>query len=77
MLVGWHGFPEERQSEADDIGNWCLQVLTALFSYITIFTLPWRIANTVHLLGRKRRNDEGLDFYGRPTKGIWCAVAPP
>ena len=46
-------------------------MLTAQFSYITLFSIPWRVANAVHLLGKKRSCDEGHDFYGRTTSGIW------
>jgi len=59
-----------------DIGNVCIQILTAQFTYILSLTAPWRLGNLFHLwakeLGMKRRcNAEGFDLYGRPTTGIW------
>ena len=77
LLVGWHGY--ESQSDADDLGNIAIQILTALFTYISFFTLPWRVANAIHLMGigsRKRSCEAGVDFYGRPTKGIWFHIPP-
>ena len=65
---------------ADYYGNVAIHILTALFSYITLFTLPWRIANAVHLWGcccTRRSCEAGVDFYGRPTKGIWFHIPPP
>lgn len=67
---------DTRTSEADHLANICIQILTALFTYISFFTLPWRVANAVHLLGRRRSCEAGLDFYGRPTKGIWFHLPP-
>ena len=61
--------------QANYYANIAIHWLTALFSYITLYTLPWRISNAVHLWGcccTRRSCEEGFDFYGRPTKGIWC-----
>ena len=93
LLVGWHGFPplatpnatngsdapplDPPTSEADHLGNIAIHILTALFTYISFFTLPWRVANAVHLLGCRRSCEAGRDFYGRATKGIWCAQRQP
>lgn len=73
LLVGWHGM---EQGEAMDLGNVCIQILTAQFSYILFLTLPWRIANTVHVTGCSRSCAVGLDLYGRPTNGIWFFIPP-
>ena len=44
--------------------------------WLGLLTLPWRLANAVHLLGKRRACDAGLDFYGRPTKAIWFHIPP-
>ena len=84
-LVGWHAFEFEllednvtlgRSPDADDLGNVSIQILTALFSYITLFTIPWRFANAIHLSCSHRDCDAGCDFYGRPTRGIWFHIPP-
>ena len=69
LLVGWHGM---EANAATDLGNVSIQILTGLFSYILFLTLPWRVANMVHLLFSKRSCEAGMDLYGRPTNGI-CA----
>jgi hypothetical protein len=55
--------------------NLFLQLLTLLFSCALLLTVPWRVANLVHLHGwcgaNKRPAVEGRDFYGRPADGIW------
>jgi hypothetical protein len=52
--------------------NICIQVITAEFTLIPgVLTLPWRLANALHLCSCRRKVAAGLDFYGRPTKGIW------
>ena len=85
LIIGAHGFPVETNStlpnygkseEANMWANISIQVLTALFSYITLFTLPWRVGNAVHLWCSRRSSAAGLDFYGRPTKGIWFHIHP-
>ena len=64
------------QDRANDLGNICIHILTALFTYISFFTLPWRVANAIHLIDRRRSSKAGVDFYGRPTKGIWFHIPP-
>lgn len=54
-----------------------MQIITALFSYILGLTLPWRLANAVHLAGWAGRSCKaGVDFYGRPATGIWWHIPP-
>ena len=53
--------------------NLCVQVLTALFTYFNILTLPWRVSILYHLCGR-RSDAPGRDFYGRPTEAIWFSI---
>jgi hypothetical protein len=86
LLIGAHGFEDQTDAfgnvtasatdRANDLGNISIQILTALFSYITLFTLPWRIANAAHLWCSRRSCEAGLDFYGRPAKGIWWHIPP-
>eukprot|EP00966_Prymnesium_polylepis_P162423 3754110-Prymnesium_polylepis.3 len=56
---------------AMDWFNVSIQVLTVLFTYVAIITLPWRVANAVHLRCSDRSCEVGHDFYGRPTDGVW------
>jgi hypothetical protein len=72
LLIGAHGFAD--QSEADELGNVCIQILTALFTYIISLTLPWRLANVAHLWFSRRSCDAGNDLYGRPTNSIWFHI---
>lgn len=87
LLIGVHGFDDlvdplsgnvtaTGQDRANDLGNVSIQILTALFSYITLLTLPWRVANAAHLWCSHRSSEAGLDFYGRPTKSIWFHIPP-
>ncbi|KAL1506946.1 hypothetical protein AB1Y20_007810 [Prymnesium parvum] len=62
---------------AMDWFNVCIQILTLLFTYVAFITLPWRLANYVHLRGRHRSCDVGLDFYGRPSDGVWFHTPLP
>jgi hypothetical protein len=68
LLFGWHGMTTD---DANDLANVSIQILTALFSYILFLTLPWRISNALHLMGRRRSCEAGVDMYGRPTNSIW------
>ena len=65
--------PFPSQNAATDLGNVAIQILTGQFSYILALTLPWRLGNAIHLMRCHRPCDAGLDLYGRPTNGIWCA----
>lgn len=53
--------------------NACVQILTMLFSYFNILTLPWRLSILWHMCG-KRSDAPGRDFYGRPTDAIWFHI---
>ena len=55
--------------------NICVQVLTGLFSYFNIITLPWRLSILYHTCGN-RSDAPGRDFYGRPTEAIWFHISP-
>ena len=70
-LFGWNTWSEDHKN---DMSNLAFQGLTGLFSYIFIFTLPWRVGNLVHLLSSHRSSAAGLDLYGRPTNGIWFHI---
>ena len=48
-----------------------IHTVTACLTIVSFVTAPWRLANAIHLLGIWRPCHEGLDFYGRPTTGIW------
>ena len=53
--------------------NVCVQILTGLFTYFNILTLPWRLSILWHMVG-KRSDAPGRDFYGRPTDAIWFHI---
>eukprot|EP00966_Prymnesium_polylepis_P319759 7376188-Prymnesium_polylepis.2 len=53
-----------------------INAVTACLTVASLVTFPWRLANTVHLWGRGRSCREGVDFYGRPTTGIWWHIPP-
>ena len=65
-----------KSPEANYYANISIQILTAQFSYILALTLPWRLANAHHLWCSHRASSAGLDFYGRPTSGIWFHIKP-
>jgi len=70
LLIGFH-------KDRDDI-NWyenlAIQVLTGLFTYGAIISLPWRFSNAHHLWCSRRSSQPGRDFYGRPTDAIWFHI---
>ena len=53
--------------------NLCIQVLTALFSYVHIVAFPWRLSIAWHMVDR-RSSAPGRDFYGRKTEAIWFHI---
>jgi hypothetical protein len=53
--------------------NVCVQILTGLFTYFNVLTLPWRLSILNHMLG-SRSDAPGRDFYGRPTEAIWFHI---
>ena len=51
------------------------QMLSGLFTYVATISLPWRLANAVHLYSsRSAEPSAGFDFYGRKTDNIWFNV---
>ena len=95
LLIGWHGFTPllivddltgqnitmSGQDRANELANVSVHALTGLFSYILGLTLPWRLANTIHLMNGcggcltpYRSCAPGHDLYGRPTNGIWFHI---
>lgn len=62
--------------EPDETAQWwnnaSVKLLSALFTYVCVIALPWRLANALHLCDR--RFAEGVDFYGRPTEDIWFHI---
>ena len=60
---------QHQLDEANDLANVSIQILTALFSYILFLTLPWRISNAVHLLGRSFAHAlvKTVKLWERPT----------
>ncbi|KAL1510819.1 hypothetical protein AB1Y20_007103 [Prymnesium parvum] len=58
-----------------DYFNAVLQVLTGLFTYVTLLTLPWRLSNGHHLWLSSRSHEVGCDFYGRKSEGMWWNIS--
>jgi len=54
--------------------NWCVKAFVVIFSYINFLPIPWRVAILHHATCTTRRNDEGFDFYGRPTGALWFCI---
>jgi len=83
IIVKLSNQPAETASDWQTIGlldwqlemwsNLCVQVLTALFSYFNLLTLPWRLSILFHACG-PRSDAPGRDFYGRPTEAIWFHI---
>jgi len=83
FLMGWQNLcdaPSKTDCEPRNaVYNASIQVLTALFTYMATFSLPWRCANAAHVFGgtlgghltMNRRNDPGYDLYGLPTNDVW------
>jgi len=76
LMVGWHGMctPAMKCDPRNWWLNWSIQVLCGLFTYTSIISMPWRVANYLHSSGFScphRSNEDGLDLYGRPTDDIW------
>ena len=47
-------------------------VLCSLFTWQNGLTFPWRLSCAIHLLPcNRRKNDPGLDLYGRPTEAMF------
>jgi len=51
--------------------NTCIKAFVVLFSYINFLPIPWRVSCFHHVYCSRRPNEEGVDFYGRPTDALW------
>ena len=72
-LLGLHTITPE--SKAQWWNNAAVKLLSALFTYVCVIALPWRVANLVHLFSaRSERGKPGVDFYGRETEDIWFHI---
>jgi hypothetical protein len=78
FLMGWQATcsePSRTDCEPrNSIYNVTVQLLTWLFTYMAIVSMPWRCVNATHTFGwgtPPRDNAKGLDVYGRPTNEIW------
>lgn len=72
-LLGLHTIRSE--SKAQWWNNAAVKLLSALFTYVCMIALPWRVANAAHLFSaRSERGKPGVDFYGRPTEDIWFHI---
>lgn len=78
FLMGWHTVcdtPSKTDCQPrNNIYNLTVQILTWLFTYMALVSLPWRCANATHIFGwgtPRRDNTPGHDLYGRPTNEIW------
>ena len=74
LLIGIPIFPEQDKKEF--WMNFAIQVLTALFTYVIIVTLPWRLYNLQHMMNAKRSR-VGLDFDGMETNMVWFHIPRP
>ena len=72
VMIGAHGI--RPKSSAQWWLNLSIQLLTALFTYPALLTIPWRMSNAIHLFCHKGRSIDGRDFYGRSTPLIWFHI---
>jgi hypothetical protein len=71
MLMGFVQWGALGWGDASTEQEWWVtinQCLTALFSYLNLITLPWRLSCAVHLNCSSRNCQSGFDFFGRPTE---------
>jgi hypothetical protein len=77
MLIGAQSLcrPRTDCEPRNWIYNFSIQLLNVLFTYLATVSLPWRLANAIHLWGwSHRKSDPGLDLYGQPTEEIWFHI---
>jgi Protein of unknown function (DUF2985) len=82
FLMGWQTLchePSRTDCEPrNGIYNASIQVLTGLFTIMTVISLPWRWTQASHAFGvlqfPKRRNDVGHDMYGVPSHDVWYHI---
>lgn len=78
MLIGGQNLcrPRTDCEPRNAIYNWSVQILNVLFSYLATISLPWRVANAIHLSHGydKRQSTPGYDLYGQPTNEIWYHI---
>lgn len=76
FLMGWQTVcrPRTDCSPRNEIYNISVQILNVFFTYMGLVSLPWRLANFLHVTGwqhTQRKNEPGYDLYGLPTMDIW------
>lgn len=79
FLMGWQTLcdtPSKTDcSPRNEIYNISIQILCWLFTYGAVIAMPWRCANFVQVCGCGiRKNDPGLDLYGRPSNEVWFHI---
>jgi Protein of unknown function (DUF2985) len=82
FLMGWQTlFHEPARNDCEPrntIYNASIQILTVLFTIMTIISLPWRCTQASHAFGvlqfPRRRNDIGHDIYGVPSHDVWYHI---
>mmetsp|Transcript_8117 Transcript_8117/g.25401 ORF Transcript_8117/g.25401 Transcript_8117/m.25401 type:complete len:268 (-) Transcript_8117:23-826(-) len=76
LLVGWQAMctPVMDCQPRNWWYNWSIQLLNVCFTYGALVALPWRLACFAHLFGGARSNEDGRDFYGRPTEETWFHI---
>jgi Protein of unknown function (DUF2985) len=82
FLMGWQTLchePSRTDCEPrNGIYNASIQVLTGLFTIMTVISLPWRWTQASHAFGvlqfPRRRNDVGHDMYGVPSHDVWYHI---
>jgi hypothetical protein len=79
LLMGWHAMCTPR-TDCDPRNYWynvAVQILTALFTYTAVVSMPWRCTNAIHISGWNcpyRQNRVGHDLYGLPSNDIWFHI---
>lgn len=82
FLMGWQtlcSIPSKTDCQPrNDIYNVAIQVLTAFFTYMATFSMPWRCVNFLHTVGWHCPsccgNAPGHDLYGLPTDDVWFHI---
>jgi len=70
LLVGWQSMcrPRVDCEPRNWWYNFSVQLLTALFTYMAVASMPWRCTNFLHISGLacpRRENSPGHDLYGQ------------
>jgi hypothetical protein len=78
LLVGWHNMCDEPSkincSPRNYWYNWSIQILTFLFTFMSLVSMPWRCANFLHLTCPTRTNAVGHNLHGLADSEVWFHI---